>query len=35
MTDCRCKVCGCCRHDHGGWDHEWTPREEQDHATEA
>lgn len=21
----RCVVCGCCEHDHGGWDHEFTP----------
>lgn len=23
MTDCRCAECGCCKHDHGGWKHEW------------
>jgi hypothetical protein len=24
--DCRCAVCGICKHDHGGWKHEWTPK---------
>jgi hypothetical protein len=23
----RCALCGCCRHDHKGWRHEWTPTE--------
>lgn len=27
--DCRCSVCDCCKHDHNGWQHEWTPREEE------
>jgi hypothetical protein len=21
--DCRCAYCGQCKHDHGGWKHEW------------
>lgn len=25
VPDCRCNVCGCCRHDHDGWHHQWTP----------
>lgn len=25
--DCRCVICGCCRHDHGGWNHKWKPKE--------
>lgn len=24
--DCRCAICGCCKHDHGGWDHAWASR---------
>ena len=24
VGDCRCAVCRCCKHDHGGWDHAWT-----------
>jgi hypothetical protein len=24
--DCRCATCGCCKHDHGGWNHTWTSR---------
>lgn len=27
---CRCAVCGCCKHDHGGWRHDWAPSEYQD-----
>lgn len=23
-TDCRCTICGCCKHDHNGWVHAWT-----------
>jgi hypothetical protein len=26
INDCRCADCGCCKHDHGGWKHEWVPK---------
>lgn len=26
MDDCRCSICNCCKHDHNGWAHEWTPK---------
>lgn len=26
--DCRCAVCGVCRHDHHGWVHEWVQTED-------
>lgn len=26
--EARCIECGCCKHDHTGWTHEWTVREE-------
>jgi hypothetical protein len=25
--DCLCALCGACKHDHGGWQHPWTPKE--------
>lgn len=30
MADCRCAACGCCKHDHRGWRHEWKPNQQGD-----
>jgi hypothetical protein len=26
VPDCRCHICGGCKHDHEGWLHNWTPK---------